>query len=68
MRTGEELENSREENTAQNRFISIHSNETCTQGKGKKKKNALAPVTVYIFLANYNILWCSLADIEIVYL
>ena len=34
----------------------------------KKKKNALAPVTVYIFLANYSILRCSLADIEIVYL
>lgn len=64
MRTGEELENSREENTAQNRFISIHSNETCAQ---KKKKNpALAPVTVYIFLANYSDV--ILAEIEVAYL
>ena len=45
MRSEQELENSREENTAQNRFISIHYNETCTQ-----KNTALSPVTnIYIF-------------------
>ena len=38
----------------------------------KKKKPALAPVTVYIYihiyLANYTVLTCSLAEIEVIYL